>query len=210
MTTLGILGAGDVARALAGGWIAAGHTVVIGSRRPERGDWPEEVRVAGLAEAAEAGEVVVNATPGRDSVGILAPLRRHLAGKVLIDVANAVELGPDGFATALVHPATSLAETIQAALPETRVVKTLNTMGPASVMADPARLSTNPAVFVSGDDAAAKATVTELLSDLGWRPEWVLDLGDLTTARVPEAFVLMVRPLFGALGPVPFGLAVAR
>nr|WP_062331098.1 NAD(P)-binding domain-containing protein [Herbidospora sakaeratensis] len=199
MTTLGIIGAGNVARALADGWTAAGHRVIVGSRRGG----------ASPADAA-AGEVVVNATPGRHSLEVLAPLRRELAGKVLIDVANAVEQGPDGFATALVHPAASLAETIQAALPETRVVKTLNTVGPAEVMADPALLSAHRAVFVSGDDAGARATVRGLLADLGWRPEWVYDLGDLSTARVPEAFVLLVRPLFGVLGPVPFGLGVAR
>jgi hypothetical protein len=49
-----------------------------------------------------------------------------------------------------------------------------------------------------------------LLADLGWRPEWIIDLGGLGTARVTEAFVLLVRPLVRALGPVPFALSVAR
>jgi predicted dinucleotide-binding enzyme len=118
--------------------------------------------------------------------------------------------GPDGFAESLLHPGSSLAEELQRALPGTRVVKTLNTLGPAQAMVEPGALSTPPSAFLSGDDDAAKRVVTALLGDLGWRPEWVVDLGDLATARVTEAFVLLVRPLVRALGPVPFGLAVAR
>lgn len=90
------------------------------------------------------------------------------------------------------------------------MVKTLNTIGPASAMAAPGALATPPSAFLSGDDAAARRLVAALLADLGWRPEWVIDLGGLATARVTEAFVLLVRPLVQALGPVPFGLAVAR
>jgi predicted dinucleotide-binding enzyme len=129
---------------------------------------------------------------------------------VLVDVANAVELGPDGFASSLRHPGSSLAEKLQRALPGTRVVKTLNTIGPAEAMVSPATLATPPSAFLSGDDAAARALVAALLGDIGWRPEWIVDLGGLTTARVTEAFVLLVRPIVRALGPVPFGLAVAR
>lgn len=74
----------------------------------------------------------------------------------------------------------SLAEEIQRALPDTRVVKT------------PTR--------------SARRLAAALLTDLGRRPEWIIDLGDLATARVTEAFVLLARPL----GPVPFGPPVAR
>ena len=63
---------------------------------------------------------------------------------------------------------------------------------------------------MSGNDADAKKVVGGLLADLGWPPEWIIDLGEVKTARVPEAFVLMVSSLVRALGPVPFGMAVAR
>ncbi|HLU59169.1 MAG TPA: NAD(P)-binding domain-containing protein [Pseudonocardia sp.] len=212
MTRIAVLGTGAVGAALAGALARAGHTVTAGSRDPARRapGWGVPVPLAGLAEAAEGADVVVNATPGHESVDLLRPLAPQLAGSVLVDVANAVRTGADGFASALCYPGSSLAEQLQRALPGTRVVKTLNTIGPAEAMAAPDTFATPPSAFVSGDDDAARAEVAALLVDLGWRPEWVVDLGGLATARVTEAFVLLVRPLVRALGPVPFGLAVAR
>jgi predicted dinucleotide-binding enzyme len=83
---IGILGTGNVARALAAGWSAAGHDLVLGSRRPQ--DRKElDVTVVGLGEAAAHAEVVVNATPGTVSVGVLATIGASaLAGKTLVDV----------------------------------------------------------------------------------------------------------------------------
>lgn len=209
---IAVLGTGNVGTTLAAALARAGHCVTAGSRDPGRraASWDVPVPLAGLAAAAEAAEIVVNATPGRDSVALLRPLAPQLAGAVLVDVANAVVQGPDGFAESLLHPGSSLAEELQRALPGTRVVKTLNTLGPAQAMVEPGALATPPSAFLSGDDDAARQVVAALLRDLGWRPEWVVDLGGLATARVTEAFVLLVRPLVRALGPVPFGLAVAR
>ncbi|RCV49315.1 NADPH-dependent F420 reductase [Marinitenerispora sediminis] len=204
-STIAVLGTGSVSRALAAGLRAAGHRVVVGSRTPS----PSEGTVGHAAAAAAAG-IVVNALPGDAALDVLTPLADELAGAVLVDVANAVEYGPDGLASALRHPGSSLAEELQRALPRTRVVKTLNTMGPAALMADPTGLSAPLTAFLSGNDPAAKAVVAGLLGDLGWPGEGIIDLGDVATARGPEAFILMVRPLVRALGPVPFGLAVAR
>jgi 8-hydroxy-5-deazaflavin:NADPH oxidoreductase len=210
--TIAVLGTGAVGTTLATALARAGHDVRAGSRNPGRAaaGWTAPVPLAGLAEAAAHADVVVNATPGDRTVDLLRPLAPQLAGAVLVDVANAVEQGPDGFATALRYPGSSLAEEIQRALPDTRVVKTLNTIGPASAMAAPGTLATPPSAFLSGDDAAARQLVAALLADLGWHREWIIDLGALTTARATEAFVLLVRPLVQALGPVPFGLAVAH
>lgn len=211
MAIIGILGAGHVARALATGWAAAGHQVVVGVRRSTPPGWTvaPHIRTAPLAEAAAAAEVVVNALPGDVAPDLLAGLAPALAGRILLDVANAVDTDALGFAVALRHAPLSLAETLQAALPETRVVKALNTMH-ESVMAAPARLAALPSAFLSGDDPAAKATIAALLADLGWSPAQLIDLGDVHTARVPEAFILLVGPLVRALGPVPFALSVAR
>ncbi|MEO3930360.1 NAD(P)-binding domain-containing protein [Micromonosporaceae bacterium B7E4] len=214
MGTIGILGSGNVGRALATRLHGTGHRVLVGVRDPGRElSWADGrsdgPRRTGLAEAASAG-IVVNALPGAVSVQVLRGLRPALAGAVLLDVANAVEQGPDGIATALRYPGSSLAVEIQRALPESRVVKTLNTVGPAELMADPTSLSMPLSAFLSGDDPAAKAVAADLLGWLGWPAEWIVDLGPLSTAWWPESFVLMVRPLVAAFGPVPFGLAVAR
>ncbi|GGZ92159.1 NADPH-dependent F420 reductase [Streptomyces subrutilus] len=212
MTTITVLGSGNVARALAGTLCDAGHQVVVGSRDPRTtaADWAGSApRVTGLHEAAASAEVVINATPGAVSLALLTGLAGHLAGKVLVDVANATATDSAGFASALLYPGGSLAEEIQRALPDVRVVKTLNTLHD-SVMADPAALAVPPTAFMSGNDAAAKEVVGGLLADLGWPAEWIVDLGDVRSARVPEAFVLMVGSLVRALGPVPFGMAIAR
>lgn len=210
--TIAVLGTGNVGTTLATALAGAGHAVTAGSRDPghRAAGWTAPVPLAGLAEAAAPADVVINATPGHESVDLLRPLAPQLAGTVLVDVANAVEFGADGFATALRYPGSSLAEELQRALPDTRVVKTLNTLGPAEAMVTPGALATPPSAFLSGDDDAARQVVAGLLGDLGWRRDWIIDLGGLTTARVTEAFVLLVRPLVQALGPVPFGLAVAR
>ncbi|WP_412543612.1 NAD(P)-binding domain-containing protein [Longispora sp. K20-0274] len=211
MTSIAILGSGRVGRVLGTGLAAAGHTVTIGASDPTReavawADTP--VRVGTRAGAADAAEVVVNATPGEVSVAVLGGLARYLEGKVVIDVANATGHGPDGMPGALRYPGGSLGEELQRALPASRVVKTLNTMV-YTVMAAPGSLATPGTVFLSGDDPDAKATTAGLLGDLGWRPEQVLDLGGIGTARAPEAFALLVGPLFRALGGRGFALGVA-
>jgi predicted dinucleotide-binding enzyme len=210
--TIAVLGTGAVGTTLATALAGAGYAVTAGSRDPGRraATWTAPVPLAGLADAAKHADLVVNATPGHASVDLLRPLAPQLAGVVLVDVANAVEQGPDGFASSLRYPASSLAEELQRALPDTRVVKTLNTIGPAEAMVTPGALATPPSAFLSGDDGAARQLVAAVLADMGWRPEWIIDLGGLATARVTEAFMLLVRPLVHALGPVPFGLAVAR
>ncbi|WP_281905398.1 NADPH-dependent F420 reductase [Phytohabitans aurantiacus] len=195
MSMIGILGAGNVARALAPALSAAGHGVAIGTRDS-------------LASTAAAAEIAVNALPGAVSVDVLGAMRGALAGKVLVDVGNAVEQGPDGFAARLRYP--NLAQELQRALPETRVVKALNTVGPAPLMADPGSLAAPPSTFLCGDDPAAKKVVAGLLADLGWPERSIIDLGGVANAWWPESFVLMVRPLVAALGPVPFALAVAH
>lgn len=214
MSTIGILGSGNVGRALTTGWRSSGHRILVGSRTPDRSvDWLDGsdpgIRLTGLAEAAAGADVVVNALPGAVAVEALRALHPALRGKILVDVANAVVSGPDGLATALCYPGGSLAGEIQRVLPGVRVVKTLNTVGPADLMARPTSLSVPLSVFLSGDDPAARRTTAALLGDLGWPADWVVDLGGLATAWWPESFLLMVRPLVAALGPVPFGLAVA-
>lgn len=199
---IGLLGTGNVGRALADGWAAAGHDIVLGSRRPRDGT-DRGHAVAGLREAAEHGDVVVNATPGTESLDVLAAIGAPaLAGKVLVDVA----IGFTGDMV-LAHSDTSLAERIQEAFPRTPVVKTLCTMT-ASVMTDPGGLDGPSTVFLSGDDAAAKRTTGHLLADLGWPEPARLDLGSIVTARGQEHFALLFLGIAGTLGTHTFNVNV--
>ncbi|MFD8419263.1 NADPH-dependent F420 reductase, partial [Streptomyces sp. NPDC059668] len=139
----------------------------------------------------------------------LGALREELRGRILVDVSNATTDGPDGLPADLIHPGASLAEKLQEALPETHVVKTLNTML-FPVMTAPAMLTQAPDAFLSGDDPQAKNTVRDLLTDLGWRKEWITDLGGIQTARATEAAILFVPHVIRSTGFTPFAISIAR
>ncbi|KUO05618.1 NADPH-dependent F420 reductase [Streptomyces caeruleatus] len=202
---IGLLGTGNVARALAQGWRAAGHDVLLGSRAPEeRTDLG--LPVADLSETTAHAEVLVNATPGNVSVELLHSVGAPaLAGKVLIDVGVGVGLTDDY--TELSHPNSSLAEQIQRAFPLTPVVKTLCTMD-STAMTAPDSLEGPSTVFLSGDDPASKQLTRRLLTDLGWPPSSHLDIGGITTARGQEHFALLFMGIAGGLGSHTFNIKV--
>ncbi|MFD5858322.1 NADPH-dependent F420 reductase [Streptomyces chartreusis] len=196
MTKISILGNGRVGGSLATALNRAGHDVIVADRSP-----------GAAADAVRSAHVVINATPGEGSLERLVALRQELRGKILVDVSNATVDGPDGLPVDLLHHGSSLAEQLQRALPDTHVVKTLNTML-YSVMTAPATLSQPATVFLSGEDRAAKEIVRGLLVDLGWREEWITDLGGVETARATEAAVLFVPHVIRARGFAPFAISV--
>jgi predicted dinucleotide-binding enzyme len=214
---MGMLGTGSVGQTLAGKLAELGHEVVVGTRDVAalmaRTDAPyggtafprwhadhADVRVGTFADAASHGEMVWNATSGGGSVEALrAAGAERLAGKVLVDVANPLDFSSGMPPSLTVCNTDSLGEQIQRAFPETRVVKTLNTVN-AGVMVDPASVAGGDHhVFLSGDDEDAKAAVTEVLrAGFGWTQ--VIDLGGIATARGVEMYLPLVVGLFGVLG----------
>lgn len=210
-STIAILGSGRVATSLATGLARAGHRLLIGVRAPgEPRSWNgPEVTFVSHEEAIGAAGIVINATPGGTSLERLGAMAGALSGKLLIDVANATGRDERGAPSGLLYPTDSLAERLQAALPNTRVVKTLNTML-APVMSDPAMLAGSPTVYLSGNDADAKATARALLVDLGWQGAQILDLGGIETARGPEAVMLLVADVMKAIGFKPFAVSPVR
>ncbi|MBL1097673.1 NAD(P)-binding domain-containing protein [Streptomyces sp. 205] len=215
MTTIGIIGAGRVGANLARKLTAAGHDVILGYRQPSQetavreAGIDESIRFADQGTAARTADIVINATPGDTTLERLSTFRAELAGKILIDVSNATHDAADGLPEKQCYPGSSLAEHLQQALPATRVVKTLNTML-FMVMTAPGSLSTPPTVYLSGDDEHAKKVVTSLLADLGWQPDWIEDLGDITTARATEALILLVPHVLRRRGFQPFAVSLAR
>ncbi|MEU6865520.1 NAD(P)-binding domain-containing protein [Streptomyces sp. NPDC046876] len=215
MASIGILGAGRVGTNLAGKLSEAGHDVILGRRSPtedttaaDEGTVPR-ISYADQRTAARTAEIVINATPGDSALDRLDGLRTELAGKILIDVSNATLDAADGLPGDLCYPGSSLAEKLQAALPDTHVVKTLNTML-FMVMTAPEILATPPTAYLSGNDEHAKKTVTGLLRDLGWQPAWIENLGDITTARATEAMILVVPHIMRRHGFEPFAVSLAR
>ena len=216
---IAVLGTGSVGQALAGRLLELGHDVVVGTRDPEatrsRSEsfvaWHDAHRDASLATfagAAAAAELVVNATSGPGALPALESAGAdHLAGKVVIDISNPLDFSA-GFPPSLfVKDTDSLAEQIQRTFPQARVVKTLNTLT-AALMVNPQDLGADSSVFVSGNDEAAKATVTELLQSFGHTD--VIDLGDITTARGPEMLLPVWLRLMRVLGTSSFNFKIVR
>ena len=173
---IGVLGTGSVGSALAGGFVQAGHEVRMGSRdagTEKAKAWAASAGRAAssgnFADAAGFGEIVFNATAGEGSLDAVRAARDKLRGKILVDVANPLDFSrgmPPTLFTAAAGD--SLAERIQKELPETRVVKALNTLN-ANVMLDPARAGGDTDLFIAGNDADAKERITALLKEFGWK-----------------------------------------
>jgi predicted dinucleotide-binding enzyme len=216
---IAVLGTGAVGRALAGRFAELGHEVAVGTRDPagtlaRGGDyaaWAAErpgIALASFADAAANADLVVNATSGTHSLAALeAAGASNLAGKVLLDVAN--EMTPsDGLPLVGANETDSLGERLQRAFPETRVVKTLNTMN-GEVMANPALVAGGDhTVFLSGEDAEAKQVAAELLEQMGHTD--VLDLGGIESARGAEAAIAFWLRVRLAVGHNRFNFKIAR
>jgi predicted dinucleotide-binding enzyme len=224
---VGILGTGMVGRAHAAKLSASGHAVKIGTRdvagklaenqtdpmgnRPFNA-WQKDhpgVKLVTFAEAAAHGEVVINALYGQAAVEALKKIAPGLDGKILIDITNPLDFSKGMPPSLFVCNTDSLGEQIQRALPATKVVKTLNTMN-ASLQVDPRRLAGGDHhAFVSGNDAAAKARVSELLKEwYGWTN--IIDLGDLSTARGAEMILILWTRLWGAVQTPLFNFKIVR
>lgn len=223
---IAVLGTGMVGRALAARLSELGHAVTIGTRDPQAtlartepdgmgnppfSTWAADhpaVTIASLDDAAAGAELVVNATNGYGTLPALEQAGAdHLAGKVIIDISNPLDFSKGFPPTLFVKDTDSLGEQVQRAFPKARVVKTLNTLN-ADLMVDPSSLGTESSVFVSGDDAAAKATVIELLESFGHTD--VIDLGDISTARGTEMLLPVWLRLMGALGSATFNFKIVR
>ena len=158
--------------------------------------------------AADA-DLVVNATNGQASLSALGEVGSdHLAGKVIIDVANPLDFSQGFPPTLSVKDTDSLAEQLQRAFPDARVVKSLNTVT-ASVMVDPSTVGDgDTTIFVAGDDAEARQQVSALLRELGWRD--IVELDGLQNARGLEMWLPLWVRLMGSLGTADFNIKVVR
>lgn len=214
MTRIGVLGTGPVGATLASRFVELGHDVVMGSRTASNEAalaWArrhgDRAGAGTFADAAAHGEIVVNATAGAHSLAALAAAGAgNLAGKVLVDVANAIA----GYGPPIVLDPVgddSLAEQIQRAFPAARVVKTLNTMN-AAVMVRPGALPAPHDVFLAGEDPAAKATVRSLLVEIGWPDTAIRDLGGVTAARGMEMYLVLWLSLANSLGRYDLNIGV--
>jgi predicted dinucleotide-binding enzyme len=191
---IGIIGSGDVAQTLGGGFAKHGHAVMLGTRDPAKlADWAKTVpkaRIGSFAETARFGEVVVLAVKGSVvSEALRAGGADNLGGKVVIDATNPIADAPPvngvlSFTTTLND---SMMERLQREFPRARFVKAFNSVGSAC-MVNPRFSGGKPTMFICGNDEAAKKTVTGLLDQFGWE---TADMGKVEAARAIEPLAIL-------------------
>lgn len=225
---IAVLGTGMVGRALAGRLAGLGHNVVVGTRDVKRtltrndpgaigpppyAEWQRQhpdVRLVPFREAGTHAELVVNATAGAVSLDALEAVgKEHLAGKVLIDLAIPLDFSAGMPPRLIFANSDSLGEQVQRAFPDTRVVKTLNTVF-VEVMIDPARVPGRHNLFIAGEDTTAKNTVKGVLREFGWPEASLIDLGGIQAARSTEMYMPLYFSLWRVLGTFDFNIAVTR
>lgn len=227
---IAILGTGSVGQILGAKLVELGHKVTVGTRdvaatlaKTAPDNWGNpgfgtfaaqhpQITLTTYDKLAVGSDLdlILNATSGFGSLEALQAVgKANLDGKILVDIANPLDFSK-GFPPSLfVSNTDSLGEQIQRAFPGLKVVKTLNTVS-ALVMVNPEAVpGGQPTLFVSGNDSAAKATVTDWLkTSFGWKD--VFDLGDITTARGTEMLLPVWVRAFGVLQTPLFGLKLVR
>lgn len=193
---VGVLGSGQVGRALARGFADRGHDVMIGSRDPGKEDLAAWVQGDGariqrgtFAEAAEHGRLLALAVLGlavESAIEQAGPER--FAGKVVIDATNPLDFS-QGFPPGLGWGHTdSGGEHVQRAVPEAKVVKAFNTIGNAYFV-EPHFTEGQPTMLIAGNDDEAKALVGKIVADFGWPP--AVDVGGIEASRMLEYVCLL-------------------
>lgn len=191
---IGILGSGEVAKALAGGLRGVGHEVKMGTREPGKlADLLAKnpgVTAGSSADAAAFGELIVLAVKGSaSSAALRAAGAPNLAGKPVVDATNPIADAPPDhgvlkFFTTLED---SLMERLQREFPAAHFVKAFNSVGSA-LMVRPQLKGGKPTMFLCGNDASAKKTVVGLLDQLGWESA---DMGSVEAARAIEPLCIL-------------------
>lgn len=191
---VGIIGSGDVAKALGKGFLKHGHEVMMGTRTAGKlSDWAKENpigQIGGFADAAKFGEVVVLAVKGTvaaDALRIANPA--NLRGKVVIDATNPIADAPptNGVLKFFTSLDDSLMERLQREFDGARFVKAFNSVGNA-FMVDPEFEGGKPTMFICGNDTAAKKMVTGILEQFGWE---AADMGGVEAARAIEPLCML-------------------
>lgn len=191
---VGILGSGDVAKALARGFLKHGHEVMLGTRSPEKlAPWKTnhpDGHVGRFADAARFGELVVLAVKGTAAAEALhAAGAANLSGKPVIDATNPLADAPpeNGVLKFFTSLDESLMERLQREFEEARFVKAFNSVGNA-LMVNPHFEGGKPTMFICGNDAGAKQIVREILDQFGWE---TADMGQVEAARAIEPLCML-------------------
>jgi predicted dinucleotide-binding enzyme len=214
---IAVLGTGMVGNTIGTKLVELGHDVKMGARAATNEKAAAWAKGAGakashgtFGDAAAFGELVFNCTSGTGALAALGQAgEKNLAGKVLVDISNPLDFSKGMPPVLSVCNDSSLGEQIQKAFPQTKVVKTLNTVN-SGLMINAGKLKgADHTMFLCGNDGAAKGKVREILTSwFGWQD--VLDLGDITMARGTEMYLPLWLRMYGALKTADFNVKVVR
>ena len=191
---VGILGSGDVAKALASGFLKHGHEVMLGTRAPVKlADWAKKnpkTRVGTFAETAKFAELAVLAVKGTAAADVLRTAgTTNLADKPVIDATNPIADTPpvNGVLRFFTGPDDSVLERLQREFENVHFVKAFNSVGNA-FMVNPQFAGGPPTMFICGNDDEAKKMVRGILNQFGWE---TADMGKVEAARAIEPLCML-------------------
>ena len=193
MKNVGVLGSGDVAQVLSAGLKKYGYTVRIGSRSADKvAAFAAETGIGAgtFGEVAAWADTLVLSVKGSAATDVVRQIGADaFAGKTVIDTTNAIadEAPEDGVLRVFTGPNESLLERLQALAPAAKFVKAFSCIG-SDLMVDPALPGGKPAMFICGDDDAAKADVRKLCAQFGHD---VWDMGTAKAARAIEPLAIL-------------------
>uniref|UniRef100_UPI003100EE27 NADPH-dependent F420 reductase n=1 Tax=Neorhizobium sp. EC2-8 TaxID=3129230 RepID=UPI003100EE27 len=209
MSTISIIGSGNMAAAIGGLAAKAGHIVEVVSRDAAKARaLAEQVGAGATTETfgiAPAGDIVILAIPYSAVIEVVKQYGEELAGKLLIDITNPIKSDFTGFLTP--EDSFGAQEIAKAAPANADVVKAFNTQSCSVLAAGPVK--GHPLdVFIAGDGAQAKARVSAFIESLGLRP---MDAGQLTMARTLEqACMLWLGLMTHSVGHTNFSIGISR
>ena len=191
---VGVLGSGDVAKALASGFLKHSHEVMMGTRTPEKlADWAKQNPAGStgtFAAAAGFGQLLVLAVKGSAAGDVLRLAgAQNLAGKTVVDTGNPIaDAPPDhGVLRLFTSHDQSLMEQLQGEFAGAHFVKAFNSVG-AAFMVNPEFEAGKPTMFICGNDEAAKKSVGKILDQFGWETS---DMGSAEAARAIEPLCML-------------------
>jgi len=204
MSSITLIGTGNMARTIGTLAVAGGNTVEVMGRNQSKADDLAKTlgggATAGKWGAVPAGDIVITALLYDGVVPVIAEYADALAGKVIVDISNPFNATFDGLAH---RERTSIAQEAAKVAPASAgVVKAFNTI--FRQVLEKGR----PDVFIAGDNAQAKASVEAFIESLGLRP---LDVGGLKMAHWLEGMGLVTMGLANhGVGNLNFALSITE
>ncbi len=194
MKKIGILGSGEVAKALGNGFLKHGYEVMMGTSNPSKLDeWKAaasgNVSVGSFEQAADFGDMIVLAVKGEAAMDVLQSVK-NISGKTIIDTTNPIDSTKppvNGVLSYFTDINESLMERLQKKFSEANFVKCFNIVS-SSLMVEPKLEGGQPTMFICGNSTEAKAEVLYILNQFGWETD---DMGHAEAARAIESLCIL-------------------